>query len=56
MIGMQMSKKYISNIFRAVYPLFKSFYQSFPTMQMNMPEKLLILLISPSGVDQYDMS
>src|ERR1035437_3243030 len=56
MISMQVCKKNISNIFRPVSPYLKPIYYSFSSMQIDMPEEFLILLITPAGINQNHMS
>ncbi len=56
MICMEMCQDNIRNIFGAVASFSQSFNQPFSVMQEEMPEEFLILLVSPAGVNKYDMT
>mgnify|MGYP000893338064 CR=1 FL=1 len=56
MIGMKVCEHHIRNIPGLVAPDTKSFNKAFTVMQVSMPEKLLVLLVAPSGIDKNNMT
>ena len=56
MVSMKMCNKHISNVIRFVSPVSQSFNKPLSSMQVNMTEKFLILLIPPSCINENNMA
>src|SRR5512138_3675822 len=56
MIGVKVGKENIRYIPRFISPVQQALRKSFPSVQLNMTEEFLILLISPSCIDKNNMS
>jgi hypothetical protein len=54
MVGVKMSKNNICYILGLVTPGSKTCNKPFAIMKVNMPEKLLILLVAPACIDKYN--